>query len=284
MATEDVVAKGPTGKPFVSCTYYSLNEYADAAAKRVDQNGHDVYDFGSAFAFEDALKGAREGWPEQLDETLEIVESAIALCEKEHEIETFTPVWDVTGSEVDVARYLTGEPECMIDYPLAKTSKVGKVITLCASMSISGAISAADITRRGQTIVALAMVITQLGHSAEIWLDDSTAPGGTGLASRYLMGRTRVLVKGANDTVDPARIMFAFAHPGSLRGLGFAIEHGWPKEFQRLAGPSYGGVMPPLEDLPEGTIYLPELRANSKVPDPHAAIKSHLGELGLLAE
>ena len=92
------------------------------------------------------LRMASEGWQDELESTLEIAESAIEMADKEHMTDSFNqPVWDVTGAQVDVGAYLAGTPECMIDYPLTETTKVGRVITLVASISISGSISADTI-------------------------------------------------------------------------------------------------------------------------------------------
>jgi hypothetical protein len=215
---------------------------------------------------------ARLGWKEQLDSALELAESAVQLAEQEHMVDTFNPVWDVTGAEVDVARYLSGEPECMIDFPLAKTSKSGRIIALCASITYSGAIGPDTIRRRGATMVALALALSRLGHNTELWADLSGTPMGSGGDVRI-----RVLVKGANDELDPSKVMFAFAHPAMLRMLGFAAIEG-------LGRDTHICPIPPRKDLPEGTIYLPEICSERDVPEADEFLRAHLGELGLLAE
>src|SRR5579872_114125 len=144
--------------------YRSLAEYADGAVKRCRGHGR-VYsgsDFAGYATWEQALNMARSGWHDELDTALELAESAVALAEREHMTDTFQPVWDVSGAEVDVARYLSGEPECMIDFPLSKTSKSGRVISMCASISVSGSVRPDTIQRRGQVITALAMALDRL--------------------------------------------------------------------------------------------------------------------------
>src|SRR5581483_7068916 len=143
MSTEDVV-KGST----IYCTYDSLDEMADAAKRRHTMGGQRLDNLGDGSGgkrhgeygedyewyggtFQEALDLAEHGWEEKLDETLAIMESAIEKVEKEHEVKAFTPVWEVTGAEVDVARYLEGVPENMIDFPMQEVSKHGKVITFC---------------------------------------------------------------------------------------------------------------------------------------------------------
>src|SRR6266704_3583274 len=84
---------------------------------------------------------ARDGWAEELTATLDVAESAIRKVEAEHTMDTFVPTFDVCGVDVDVARYLSGEPECMVDYPLTPIVKAGRVITLCVGSGISSVIS-----------------------------------------------------------------------------------------------------------------------------------------------
>lgn len=252
-----------------SATYYSLDQFADAVQ---DSTGHrDKGDWSGNVTWDEALILARMGWDEQLSSAMEVAESAITMAEQEHLTDTFRPMWDVAGDEVDVGRFLSGEPECMIRFPVTRTSTAGRVITMCASMSYSGSISAATIRKRGQAIVALAMALSKLGHNTELWMD-LTGQAGKGTV------KVRVLVKGANDELDPARIMFAFAHPAMLRQLGFAAIG--------LLGYSPAGTMPvpPERDLPEGTIYLPELRSSHDVPNADQFLRKYLGELGLLSE
>jgi len=282
MATEDVVTKNS-----VRCTYYSLDEFADAAERRVKMGpgihrgiGPNV-DAWRGGSMEDGYRMARTGWEDDLTETLEIVESAVEMAVREHEIEAFVPVYDVSGCEVDVARYLAGTPENMIDYPLQATSKVGRVITLCAGVSMSSSIKPATAIRRGQVIAAFAMALTRLGHSVEMWADHT--------ASRNGKSETiRVLVKGTNDTLDPSRILFAYASPLMCRALCFSVMNGLPAEFREAIGISanggYGRPCPPVEDLPEGTIYLPELCSGYDVPDAHTQLAEMLREVGLLKE
>lgn len=251
-------------------TFWSLDEFADTADARDDHSYGDDPEWAGA-SFNEALRLARKGWTDQLSTALSIAESAVDMAEKEHMVNSFNqPVWDVTGAQVDIGAFLAGTPECMIDYPLTETSKVGRVITLCASVSYSGSVYASTIQRRGQTMVALALALSKLGHSSELWADLS---GGSGTGEFHI----RVLVKSASDELDPARVMFAFAHPAMLRVLGFSAIFGMGKS--TLVTPSA-----PVKDLPEGTIYLPEVCSDRDVPQAAAFLRKYLDEIGLLAE
>lgn len=256
-------------------SYESLADAADASERRHDgyhsgQN-NDSEDWTFGVLFDEAITMARYGWHDQLDATLAVAESAAEMADKEHLVDSFNPVWDVSGAEVDVARHLSGEPECMIDFPLSKTSKEGRVITLVASVEWSAVVSADTILRRGQLIVALAMALTRLGHSVEMYAN------ARGVHSGGVACEISVKVKGVDDEIDPASIMFAYAHPAMLRRLMFGIRE---KSCHALHSPA----RPTASLYPEGSIMLPEVRSDRDVPDADQFLRKYLGELGLLAE
>lgn len=267
--------------------YDSLAEFADSAKaalrhpdmpERVASTDDDRTKWcGGSFA--DALTMARKGWTDHLAETLELAESAVTLADREHMMDSFNePVWDVTGAMVDVGAYLAGTPECMIDYPLSKTSKQGRVITLVASVTVSAIVSTSTMVRRGQVTVALALALTQLGHAIEIWADYSS-----GKAVQPAWQAVRI--KGVNDELDPAVIMFALAHPAMLRRLCLAHSYSLPGKWGSGRRKNSGWPIAPDPAMyPEGAIILPELCTDEDVPNADEFLRRYLGELGLLAE
>lgn len=261
-------------------TYDSLAQAAADAEKRhngrySDENADEGPDgfWALGASFSDALELARKGWTDQLETALEVAETAIEMAEKENMVDSFSqPVWDVTGAMVDVGAYLSGTPECMVDYPLSTTSKVGRVITLVASCSFSAAVSADTIQRRGQLVVALAIALTRLGHGVELWVNNHTGHSKSGECE------FNVKVKGVDDEIDPAQIMFAYAHPAMLRRLVFGIRESLCSDI------SHTPKSPTKGNFPEGTIFLPEVKSDRDVPDADSFLREYLGELGLLAE
>jgi hypothetical protein len=275
---DEITEKDLDGFRSYTVTYHSLEDFAAGAVKR---NGGESFRYGDGdewaggASLNEVLRMSREGWSDKLVETLDIAESAVSMAEKEHMIHTIQDtVWDVAGDEVDIDRYLSGEPECMRSWPVQRVSKMGKVITLCASVCYSSAIQPETAIRRGQVIAALALAIQKLGHAVELWIDISSGMD--------LKGRIRVCLKGANDILDDSKVIFAYAHPSMLRVLGFMV---WDGSANRAAqGGGYGRPAAPLKDLPEGTIYLPELKSNRNLPDADEFMRQYLGEIGLLAE
>jgi len=199
---------------------------------------------------DDDFRMAREGWQKGLRDAMSIAKSALSMVEKEVALPSFQAEWLMSGSEVDVGRYLQGVPECMIEYEPIKVSKVGRVVTLCAGLNVYAEARDREIMRRGAVIVALALALEESQHAVEVWVDCS----GT-YHSGGKKGTVKVLVKGAHDMIDPSRLAFALGHPVMLRGIMHTIRSTWPGQFRV----DKRGLIPmyPPKTLPEGTIYLP---------------------------
>lgn len=226
----------------------------------------------------EALDLARNGWSDEMSATLSVADDAIAKVQTEHTLLTFVPTFDVQGCDVDLGRYLSGEPECMVDYPLTPIVKAGRVITVCASMSISGAVSTVAMIRRGQAVTALALALSKLGYALEVWVDLTGKPmGGNGKTSV-----TRVLVKSAHDVTDPERLLFALAHPAMLRVFGFAALMLFGNETG--CNSTWQTPQDPIQDLPAGTIYLPRVMSSSDVPDADKALTDYLRQLEIITD
>lgn len=207
---------------------------------------------------------AEHGYQDAEADALAITDSVIDSIERDHDVDLFTPTYGVAGSAVDVGRFLSGEPECMVDYQPVPTPSVGRVITLCASVCYSATVSTRTIERRGHIIAALAFALCRVGLAVELWADMSTQQGSGET-------RVRVMVKGANDELDAAKIMFAYSHTAMFRGLGCGapvFEHGIPVDAE--------------QDLPDGTLYLPAVCSDRDLPDAHREVERLLRELGVI--
>ena len=225
-----------------------------------------------------ALDLATDGWADELNAALTVAETAVTTVERDMPTAAFPLVYDVAGCEVDVSRYLAGTPENMIDYPLAEISKAGRVITLCASISASAAVSPDSIKRRGQTVTALALALSRLGYATEIYAEMTTTNGGYKCS-------IRTLVKEARDMIDPERLMYALAHPSMLRVLTFCSFWGLPELWvNRIGKHGIGAPCDPIKDLPEGTIYLPCVFSDHDVPDADRQLLKWLQELGIVTD
>lgn len=265
-------------------TYYSFAEFGESALRRATKPGTNrLWDdgeldragkwAGGKNIYELAEMATGDGWSELLTETLAIAEEAVAIAEQMHETQSFVPTFDVSGEEPDIDRFLSGEPENMVDYPMSITSKYGRVVTLVSAGCVSSAIDPEDYIRRGQVLAALAIALERLGHSTELWLD-------IGYHSGDKSYHSRILVKGSADAVDPAVIMLAYAHPGTLRRLGFGDCDGteWSRQWSCRGMPADACRI----DMPEQAIYTPSLTSGYARHDTHTELRNYLDMLGLL--
>lgn len=270
----------------VSPEHVEYDSLADLAAHavHVDYSGSHADETDNEWAggvnLADAKSLAVTGWYLDLAETLRVVESAVRDVERDLDQHKFRAVYDVAGDEPDVQRFLAGEPENMVDYPLTMAPRAGRVIALCASISYSASIKADAMRRRGEVLAAFALSLAGIGIATEIWADVSLrSPEGAGIATY------RVQVQAASDVVDESRICFALAHPAMLRQLIFATWRDLPAA-DKFGGEriwSRCGVADPPRDLPEGTIYLPSLSSRENVPHAADLLRSLLRQAGLIA-
>lgn len=138
------------------------------------------------------------------------------------------PVWHVTGSEVDVAAYLAGVPECMIDCEPRALSAHGRVVTFLVPATYSHSVPRAYVMNRGVALAALCSAIIGAAHSVEVWSGYACTMPGVG--GRRYCGVARVI--SAGEPLDVARLMFAMAHPAMLRRLWFGV---WDSAEQSIA-------------------------------------------------
>jgi hypothetical protein len=275
-------------------SFDSTAELANEAAKQSDAYDY-MLDMGERFT--DVPFGSkgrkvvaeyvRTGWSEQLAATMDVADAAVTYAERDRPLTAFIPTFDVSGSDVDVARYLSGEPECMIEYPLTEVVKAGRVITIVNGTGVSAAVSTENIIKRGRAIFALCIALERCGYATEVIADWAVRNDRNQTGSPVLSVRT--LVKSAHDTLDAERLMYAMAHPSFTRVLTFSAANAAPKAVAKSvgvmgAGGWYGySADPDPASYPEGSIILPSTLSGEDV-ECEAFVTKHLRELGILAE
>jgi hypothetical protein len=199
-------------------------------------------------SWQEALRLAEDGWTTVLPE----VEAEVAELRERVADRTTTmllPAWDVTGSEVDIGAYLSGEPECMVDAVPQRVSARGRVVTFLVPAGYNHTTSHAAVHHRGVALAALCSSILAVGHSVEIW---------SGYCA-YVSGKDRFAsvarVISAAEPLDMGRLMFVMAHPAMFRRLWFSVWDSAPTPVaRRMCAKRYGSE--PFgcyaEDLPTG--------------------------------
>jgi hypothetical protein len=268
-----------------------------------------VYDDSRA-GWEDLLCLGHTGWETEVYDCMQIADRAVRQIETE--VDSFEPQHGLSGSVVDVGTYLSGEPECMVDFPLTKVSNVGNLVSIVVDVQAGVQMSAASIMARGAGITALMVTLDRMGHQSELWISDEyqvarrrSYRGGEDDASRPTKAKNprlliRCKIKGPQDLLDPARVMFAVGHPGVSRGYGFTTAQNLGVTFLESVvgedvrtggklgayfhGNSFGEVTPTTEDFEDGTIYIqPSLRSGD-APNAYEELRKYMAALGLIED
>ncbi len=208
--------------------------------------------------FEAAMRLARGGWAEGrklLDEARALV-SLPDLGGKSWEP---LAVLSDEGDEVELGRYLEGEPECLIDWRFAEQPKTGRVARVVLNVSASCSVNAADLMRRGAAALALVDALESAGWRVELDLAFASGKDDSGVFV------STVRCKEASGVVEIDRFAFMLAHPSVLRRLFFRICEQLPEsDFRRILGVEYGkprDVPPALLGDTAGTIYFGKMCA-----------------------
>ncbi len=177
--------------------------------------------FTETASMDEALELARGGWDEG---TKMIEEMSLALTDQIIKTVDVPEIrFDVTGDELDIGRFVEGEPEDFMTLVPVEIDQEPKILHITAYIGASGGTSKETMIRRGAAVVALIDALEKFGKRCEVDL--------CGVAEEFSRGGnnhldTIVRVKEAHEAVNLATLAFALAHPSSYRRLMFsAWEH-----------------------------------------------------------
>ena len=188
----------------------------------------------------EACNLAIHGWDEiraevdaQLDELVEHINDAFG--------EFYVSEHSTSGAFVDMGRFVTGEPECMVSFVSEPQARMGRVVKIVVNGVVSGHVHADIIKKRGIAILALVDTIHKLGVGIELWWEESMTGTGTGSKKEF---STLVKLHSSEEPMDINSLMFSLAHPDMLRRLQFSVQeqHKDWKAQGAYAGGGYGHV------------------------------------------
>jgi hypothetical protein len=230
---------------------WSWQEFVDAARAPdtiPDGQGRNNGGEWPGASWEEALRLATDGWTREVPQADVSVAALRERAGEEVVTTKLVPVWDVTGSEVDVGAYLAGEPECMVDAAPQRISVRGRVVTFIVPTGYVNTTPHETVRNRGMALAALCSAIIEAGHSVEIWSGFCTHVDGQRYASV-----ARVI--SAAEPFDMGRLVFVMAHPAFFRRLWFAVWDSAPHARARTMCDLRYGKAPYAcypEDLPDG--------------------------------
>jgi hypothetical protein len=155
------------------------------------------------------------------------------------------------GDEVDIDRYLDGEPECMIQFTPELTPSYGRVAKIIVNMAASCGVDAATQYHRGAAACILIDALESAGVRCEVWCLPFCSREGR---DRFV---SKILVKRPDQHVEPDRMAYMLAHPAVMRRFGFRLLEQQGRPWVKWTKDGYGHPMdlPRSETEEDGTIY-----------------------------
>lgn len=156
----------------------------------------------------------RDGWPEGAAQMRDLgmeLEHAIGM-----EMVSTEPYNHVSGNCVDVAAYLSGAPECMINMEHVQREGAGKVLSILCNLQAHFEVGSLEFMNRGAATMAVIDLLESAGYRLEVW-------GLSGMSNFTEERVDVVLLKAASEPVDTDRLAFALCNPAFERRAMFAM-------------------------------------------------------------
>lgn len=202
--------------------------------------------------FEDAVKLARNGWPEGAERLADLTARLEGRLQNRASVKL--PGYSVVGPGVlDMGRYLMGHPEPYMvwqDSDESQDINPDRVLRILCNGTANAGAGSEVIWNRG----AAAAVIADLAESQGVRVEIELVFANQSYSGSY--SKFYIPLKRAQDHVPAELLAFALAHPSSLRRLMFGV---WEtltatERAALLVGSSYGTAM---DVEPDGAIYMP---------------------------
>jgi hypothetical protein len=205
--------KGPNGW---TITKASLQEYLELAIhgkpayqghRSSRSNGRE--DWAGTASWQEAVQLIETGWEEGRNRIGDILTSLEGTV---RDVLKPKVVWDVEGDCCDIARYVEGEPECMMRWtPRPSKKRVAKVF---ADIGASCGVSAEALRWRGACVLALVDKLENSGIRVELDF-------GRGMDRSWV---EVIHIKDADDPLYMDTLGFHLAHPSAFRRVMFSFE------------------------------------------------------------
>lgn len=208
------------------------------------------YHFTHTLSYEQALKLANDGWPEGLATMKSIAGDLKRL--RGDQVERFDITYTESGDDVDVDRYISGEPENMAEYKPQYVPIVGRIIKMVVAINGNSGVTARQMFLRGAAAVRIADLLESAGLRSEIWIVDSDGRG-------QIYSQTTVVVKRPEQPIELDLLAFMLANASVHRRFWFRLcEQYPPAEFQEYYGDTYSGSVD-MQNVDPDWVYIGNL-------------------------
>ena len=125
--------------------------------------------------------------------------------------------WQTSGSQVDMGRFMSGEPDNMVE--IVRVKAQAPVLRIALERAVSWSTSVEDIEATGTSVLAAVEALRTAGIPSEVWV---TFTIGAWDGKSYLS--TQVCVQEAGRPIDLDMLAYWTCHPSAFRRIGFSIE------------------------------------------------------------
>lgn len=218
------------------------------------------YEFTQTHDFEEAYDLLKQGWEEgtkRLKDKLETKVKSVLTKQK--------TIYDVSGFQCSVPRYLQGMPTNMINKKIV--SQKNKVITINKNISYSCIVRADEITNECAKVLELVNNLESNGCRVNLNIII-----GTKVSSEYHTDAdyVKICVKQASQRLNLKQVAFPIMHPSMLRRIFFALMERYEEghNFAKF----YGRPLDSIKDFPKemfraNEYYLPRFTEEEKIID-----------------
>lgn len=174
-----------------------------------------------------------------------------------------TTIYDYAGCSVDVGRYLSSEPECMMS--LKKRGK--PIINILVNVAANCFIERTAIEARGKAILEIMSGLETNGYGVDITIVNYVHGGGfMGGGNRDLRYRLEIKVKDSKEYFNIESLAFWLVSSSVLRRLYFKQAEQESPQIQDDIGNGYGGALnleqEKLDAMPD-CVYFPMIEDNN---------------------
>jgi len=248
--------------------------------------------FAGGMEFDQAVQAAKSGcdyYREKVAEMTARIQTPASMGARSLQAK---PLYGLSGGQVDVGRFLGGDPNCFRIWKRQITPNAGRVLTVVLPGAMSHTVTEQPVLIRGAVVCAFIDVAEAAGYRCEVWLNVASRKRMQTKGTQHRLPHReehrieyQVKLKRDVDPLDIDAISFALCHVAFARRLGFAHREDLPAVFRRqfniTEGGGYGVA---CETLMEGDINIPSLDSECFRNDDSAIewLASKLEQIGVL--
>jgi hypothetical protein len=186
------------------------------------------WDFNAGW--DGALELARNGWHDGAAKVSKLARDLLDAVDAKV-MPLATQYGDAGGYGVDVARFLSGEPEHYLEFA---EQPAPRAVTLTVNLTCSSGVRAEQAFRRGAVVLAAAEVLIARGFAVTI--QAKVVNRSSAKKNRHVQAPVYVAsfdVHKAGDALDVDAVAFTLCHPAFTRRIAFGLKEGAPAATRR---------------------------------------------------